>query len=70
MLQPFSLTSGGSLAQHGIGSFTFSGDTYLIEQAGAAGTPLAAGDTLVHLVGGIAVTAASIAAGGILALHG
>jgi hypothetical protein len=65
-----STTGGGSLALHGIGSFTFSGDTYLIEQAYTAGTALGGNDTRVHLVGGTAVTAASMATGGILALHG
>ena len=61
--------TGGDLAQHAIGEFTFSGTTYLIEQAGATGSALAAGDTLVALVG-VTLTSASSAAVGVLTLHG
>ena len=61
--------TGGDLAQHAIGEFTFSGTTYLIEQAGVAGSALAAGDTLVALVG-VTLTSASSAAAGVLTLHG
>lgn len=61
--------TGGDLALHAIGEFTFGGETYLIEQANAAGTLLAAHDTLVGLVG-VTLTSASSATAGVLTLHG
>jgi|GEM_PF-4115440 len=70
------LAAGGDLAQHAIGEFTFTplgGQpiNYLIEQANATGTALAAGDTLVGLVGTALLTSASTASGaGVLHLLG
>lgn len=62
--------TGDNLALHGVGEFTFQGNTYLVEQAAAAGTAIGAGDTVVELTGVQTVTVLSIAAGGVLALHG
>ncbi|MFZ6648656.1 DUF4214 domain-containing protein [Undibacterium sp. TJN25] len=61
---------GGNLAQHSIGEFTFQGNTYFVEQAGATGSAYAAGDTIVELVGNHTFTSATSAAAGVLTLHG
>ncbi|MGD0960868.1 MAG: hypothetical protein ABSB19_13765, partial [Methylomonas sp.] len=46
-----SAAGAGDLAQHQIGWFEFGGNTYLVEQANAAGTAYGGGDTLIELVG-------------------
>ncbi len=61
---------GAGLAQHTIGEFNFQGNTYIVEQANALGTPVGAADTVVELIGTVPVTALSIGALGVLALHG
>jgi S-layer protein len=62
---------GGNLAQHHIAEFQFQGNTYFLEQAGATGAAFAAGDTVVELTGLQTFTAAgTIAAAGVLTLHG
>ncbi len=60
--------TGGALAQHEVGMFTFAGNTYLLEQANAANTT--AGDTIVELVGAVAITSHSTVAAGTLHLLG
>lgn len=61
---------GANLALHAIGEFNFQGNTYVVEQANALGTPIGAGDTVVELIGTVPVTALSIGAAGVLSLHG
>ncbi len=46
------LAAGGlDLASHGVASFQFGGNTYLVEQAGATGTSFSSADTLVGFTG-------------------
>jgi hypothetical protein len=65
-----STTAGPTIAQHGIGEFVYQGNTYVVEQAGTAGTGFAVGDTLVELTGTHTLTSASTAAAGVLSFHG
>jgi S-layer protein len=62
--------SGGNLAQHSIGEFTFQGNTYFVEQAGATGSAFAAGDAVVELTGVQSITSATTAGAGVLHLNG
>ncbi len=53
----YALASGGlDLASHGVATFQFQSNTFLIEQAGATGTAFGAGDTLVGLAGVVTLT--------------
>jgi S-layer protein len=62
---------GGGVAQHGIASFQFQGNTYLVEQSQATGvTTLGGNDTIVELTGLVNVTVASSATVGVLHLLG
>lgn len=49
-------TGGLGLSSHGVASFQFANNTYLVEQAGATGSAFGTGDTLVGLAGLLTIT--------------
>ena len=61
---------GAGLLADSVGAFDFQGNTHIVEQAGALGTAIGAGDTVVELTRIVPVTALSSAAAGVLSLHG
>jgi hypothetical protein len=63
-------SNGGNLIQHAVGEFTFQGNTYFVEQAGATGSAFAAGDTVIELTGNQTFTTATSATGGTILLRG